>query len=187
MGVADDAKALFELLETHRIDHMLVGALALDALAIPRGTIDIDIQVRLDEPLPSPGRSFHGWWVEERAHDEVFDQDTVILVQPGHPRPFELFQTTHWLPQQALDRKQTLPSQLLQREVPVPRPEDFILLKAAYWLHEARSDAKAAQDAVDIEAVADTHEATLDLAYIQNNAQRLGVHQDLSELLPALH
>lgn len=73
-------------------------------------------------------------------------------------------------------------SKLLGRDVEVPTPEDFILLKSAYMVSPTRSRAKAAQDAVDVEGVARFH--ALDSAYVEQNARRLGTWDRLAPLLP---
>lgn len=183
MGLADDLALFLDLLKRIDAPHMVVGALALDALASPRSTFDADVQVRLEDPPSSTSSRFHGWFIEERSHDEVFDQETLILRHQGSPYPIELFLTTHWLPTQALQRRTTVHSDRLDREIPLPTPEDFILLKAAYWQHPSRSKAKAAQDAVDIEAVAEHHHTGLDRAYLETHADDMDLWDALSELL----
>lgn len=161
---------------------MVVGALALDALASPRSTFDADIQVRLEDPPSDTTSYLHGWFIEERAKDEVFDQDTLILRKDGSPYPVGLFLTSHWLPVQALERGTAVHSERLDRDVPIPTPEDSILLKAAYWQHPSRSKAKAAQDAVDIEAVLDHHQGSLDLGYLREHAETLELWDELQAL-----
>lgn len=72
-------------------------------------------------------------------------------------------------------------SELLGRDVPVPTPEDFVLLKAAHMVHPSRRRTKAAQDALDIEAVARAN--ALDETYVQPRAERLGLWDALAPLL----
>lgn len=85
---------------------------------------------------------------------------------------------------QALDRRTTTYSARLDREIPLPTPEDFILLKAAYWRHPSRSRAKAAQDGVDIEAVLQNHREDLDRSYLEENARKLDLWEPLTDLFP---
>lgn len=187
MGFAEDLDPLFDALEEAGHEFMVVGGLAMDALGVPRSTVDIDIQIRLDPAELGTSSYFLGWFIDERAHDEVFDQVTLIVHAPSSPRPVELFLTDHWFTSQALDRRQHLQATSVGRAFPLPTPEDFVLLKAAYWRHLSRSPRKAAQDGVDIESVLAANLDELDHAYLEENARKLeiwdpirGILQDLS-------
>lgn len=162
---------------------MLVGALALDVLGDPRSTHDVDLQVRLDDPPERWASTWEGWFIQERAHDEVFDQATLVLQKPTETTPFELSLTSHWFTTQALNRRQQVRLERLDRDVPVPTPEDFVRLKACYWSHESRRKAKAAQDAVDIESVFLANRQEIDGEYLEDNARQLGTWPSLSDLL----
>lgn len=161
---------------------MLVGALAMDVLGVPRSTVDVDLQVRMDPP-PRWTTSWNGWFIQERARDEVFDQQTLILHRPTRTTPFELFLTDHWFTGQALDRRQTVRFERFEREIPVPTADDFILLKACYWQHEGRRKAKSTQDAVDIESVYEANREAISASYVEENARELEVWDELTDLL----
>lgn len=180
-ATAHDLAFVLRALESEGLDAMLVGGLALDALHVPRATLDIDLQVAAPALLPREASVLWGCIVEEWTRDEVFGQDAVIVQAPGGSVPLELFFATHWLPRQALARRVQMPSPLVARDVWVPTPEDFILLKSAYMAHPTRARAKAAQDAVDIEAVARAY--ALDRHYLEDAARRLGTWTRLEPLL----
>ncbi|HEX2022327.1 MAG TPA: nucleotidyl transferase AbiEii/AbiGii toxin family protein [Candidatus Thermoplasmatota archaeon] len=176
-----DLGDLLGILEEGKVEHMLVGGLAAEAMGFPRATFDIDIQV-VAPAAPLRGKSVvFGCIVEEWARDPVFEQDTLIAHLPSSPIPVEFFFTTHWLPAEAVRRRQMVDVPALGRQVPVPTPEDFILLKSGFWTSSARRDTKKAQDALDIEAVA--RRGGLDLAYVERQAARLGVWDRLAPLL----
>lgn len=183
MDLAGDVRRVLDTLDAHAIPHMLVGGFAQEALGVPRATFHVDVQVSLPSP-PSPADSvWLGWLVEERTKDPVFGQDVLIVHVPLSSVPFELFVTDHWLTRQALERRRLLPSALLQRDVPVPRVEEFVLMKAAHMASPSRSPRKAAQDALDIEAVLAAHEGALDRQGMERDARRLGVWERVAPLL----
>lgn len=181
MGVPDDLRTVLQALEAEGVAHMLVGGLALEALGMPRATLDVDIQVSAPE-APSRAKSIlYGCVVEEWSRDDVFGQETVIGHVAGSGVPVEFFVTSHWFTRQALERRQRVHSPTLALDVPVPTPEDFVVLKACYLGDAKRSRAKLAQDALDIEGVAAAF--PLDRAYVQGNAERLGAWERLQPLL----
>lgn len=183
MGLPEDLSAALDLFEELEAPHMVVGGLALEALGVPRSTLDIDLQVHLDDPPDPFSQYFHGWFVDEHARDTIFDQDTLILEGKATGTPVEVFLTGHWFTEQALDRRQTVHSGLLDRSIPVPTPEDFILLKAAYSQGEGRSEAKVTQDRLDIESVLDDRGGDLPLAYLEENARKLEVWDVVEPLI----
>lgn len=181
MDFTRDLRDVLQALEREGVTHMVVGGLALEALGIPRATVDVDIQVSVPEP-PSRARSvLYGCIVEEWSRDEVFGQETLIGHVGASGIPVEFFFTSHWFTRQALERRQRVHSPSLAREVPIPTPEDFVLLKACYLGSAHRSRAKLAQDALDIEGVVAAF--PLDKAYVQTTAERLGAWGVLSPLL----
>lgn len=182
MGLAADAGRVLAALETAGIEHMLVGGVALEALGVPRATIDIDIQVLFPGPPPRDQSVLFECLVEEWGKDEVFGQETIIGHLGTSPVPIEFFLTAHWFTMQALKRRQLVQSELLGRLVPVPRPEDAILLKAAFAGAPRRTPGKRAQDLVDIEAIAQAA-GTLDRTYLSQNAAKLGVSERVAALL----
>lgn len=188
MGLVEDLDAVLDLMEDLEAPHMVVGGVALEALGVPRSTLDIDLQVRLREAPSNVAAYFHGWFVAERSRDDVFDQDVVILEGKATGVPVEMFLTSHWYTGQALDRRQRVESGLLSREIPVPTPEDFVLLKAAYMEASGRSEAKRNQDRLDIERVVEEHrgegkDEAFDRAYVEEHAQELGVWDALRDAL----
>jgi hypothetical protein len=172
MSLAEDLAFVLDGLDAAGLPSMVVGGLALDALGVPRATLDVDLQVAAPASLRRDAAVLYGCLVEEWTRDPVFDQDAVILQVPTGTTPFELFFATHWLPRQALQGRVEMASPLLGRRIWVPSSEDFVLLKSAYMTSTTRSRAKAAQDALDIEAVAQAHK--LDLTRVEAQAIRLG-------------
>lgn len=179
--MTENLRAVLHALEREGVPHMLVGGLALEALGMPRATLDVDVQVSAPD-VPSRAKSIlYGCIVEEWSKDRVFGQETVIGHVGGSGIPVEFFFTSHWFTRQALERRQRVHSPSLAREVPIPTPEDFVLLKACYLGDEGRSRAKLAQDALDVEGVAAAF--PLDQKYVRENAERLGVWERLAPLL----
>lgn len=181
MTLAEDVARVLDGLEELGLPHMLVGALAVDAWGVPRTTTDVDLQVALPGPPEKIKSVYLGLVVEEWTRDRTFGQD-VLIGHVGTPVPIEVFVTTHWFTRQALDRRTQIRSALLQREVPVPTREDLILLKSSFYVAPWRSRRKAAQDGVDIDHLV-TFAPDLDLDYLRENAERLGVWPALSEIL----
>jgi hypothetical protein len=185
MGVVDDIRRVAATLDAERIPFMLVGGFALDALGVPRATVDVDLQVAMDPP-PRAASTVLGLIIEERSRDSVFDQDVIIGHVPTSGVPIELFITSHWFTRQALERRQTVKSGMLGQEIPIPRVEDFILLKSAYMTSPARSTRKAAQDGVDVETLMQRTAGTLDAAYVEAAARQLGTWDALRPLLTGI-
>lgn len=183
MGLVEDLEAFLDLAIEIEVPHMLVGGVALEALGVPRSTLYIDVQVRLPEEPSDVSSYFHGWFIAERAKDEVFDQDVIILEGKETGVPVEMFLTDHWFTERALERRTKVESGLLGRRIPVPAAEDFLLLKAAFHAASSRSEAKATQDRLDIEGVVEEHRGDLDRPYIEENARELGVWSTLADAL----
>lgn len=181
MPLAEDVRLILDELAALGLPHMVVGALAVDAWGVPRTTLDIDLQVALPAPPDKLKSVYLGLIVEEWSRDRTFDQD-VLIGTVGSPVPIEMFVTSHWFTRQALDRRVSIRSALVGRDVPVPRLEDLILLKAAYHAAPWRSRTKAAQDAVDIENLA-AFAAGLDIDHVAENAKKLGVWRALEPIL----
>jgi hypothetical protein len=183
VGLVDDLEAVLDLFEGIDEPHMVVGGLALEALGVPRSTLDIDLQVRLSDPPADWETGFHGWFIAERSKDEIFGQPVLILEGKRTGVPIEMFLTDHWFTEQALDRRTDTDSGLLGRAIPVPSPEDFLLLKAAYSQAPDRGEAKANQDRLDVENVLAEHRDELDRPYLRENAEALGVWDTLKQSL----
>lgn len=184
VGHLEDAlDALLDLLDDHDVGYMLVGGIALEGLGVPRSTLDIDVQVRVEDPPSISETSFLGRFIEDHAHDDVFDQKTLTLIDRDTGVPFALFITGHWFTEQAFDRRETVQSDLLDRDLHLPTPEDFLLLKACYWQAADRPAAKANQDELDIEGVIAGHQGSLDVDYLEANGQRLDVREALAPKL----
>lgn len=181
MGLVQDLRRVLDALDAEGVPHMLVGGLALESLGMPRTTLDIDIQLLAPPGLRRERSVVFGCVVEEWARDEVFGQDTLIAHLGTSAIPVEFFLTGHWFTRQALDRRQVIRSASLAREVAIPRPEDFVLLKTCYLASAGRRAAKRAQDALDVQSVAAAF--PLDRAYLRGNAEKLGVWDALAPLL----
>ena len=181
MTLAEDVRLVLDHLATEGVPHMIVGALAVDAWGVPRTTFDIDVQVALPGGPDKIKSVYLGVIVEEWSKDRTFDQD-VLIGSVGTPVPVEIFITSHWFTLQALARRTSIPSALLARDIPVPTREDLILLKAAFYIAPWRSRRKAAQDGVDIESLI-VHAPSLDVAYLRENGEKLGVWATLAEIL----
>lgn len=161
---------------------MVVGAVAVDALGIPRATVDIDVQVSLERPPPVTESAFLGRCIEERARDPAFAQDALLVHSAVDPVPVELVFTTHWFARQAFARRRAHTSVRLGRAVDLPTAEDIVLLKSAFGIAPSRSRRKAAQVGVDIENVVKAN-PRLDQRYLEENARKLGTWEALSEIL----
>lgn len=174
---------LLGLMAELEADFMVVGGVALEALGVPRSTLDIDVQVQLPERPGTSSSYFHGWFIAERSTDAVFDQDVLILEGRRTGVPVEMFLTGPWFTEQALDRRQPVTSGLLDQEIPVPSPEDFVLLKEMYRTSPTRGEAKATQDRLDIEGVVEAHRDDLELTYLEETGSQLGVWSSLEALV----
>ena len=183
VGIREDLNEILATLEKEQIPHMLVGGLALEALGIVRFTRDIDIQVSIPALPATMPTSFLGCLVDEVALDPVFRQETLVLHIATSGIPIELFRATHWFTVQALARRTMQKSAVLGRSVPIPTPEDFILLKLAYSASPERGDRKSVQDAIDIESVVEAHRGRLDLDYLRENAKKLGVGREIESFV----
>lgn len=73
----------------------------------------------------------------------------------------------------------------LERDGPIPTPEDLILLELAHRVHPSHSKRKAVQDGLDIEGVVLAHEGGLDEDYLREHAARLGLAQDIEAFVAA--
>lgn len=186
MTIFDEARGFLRHLNEQGLDYMVVGGLALDVLGTPRMTMDIDIQILSDEG-PAPGDAvFLGAIIQERSRDEVFGQEVVILHLPTYGVPIEVFLTDHWMTRQALERRRWVESDDLGN-VPIPTPEDFMLLKSAFHQSPTRSKVKRASDGIDIESVVKRHGERLDSAYVEKNARRLGTWGFIEAVLEDAH
>lgn len=181
LNVPDDLARVLDILASEDVPHMVVGALALDGLDVPRMTRDVDLQVEAEPP--SPGKStFLGLVVEERTRDEVFDQEVLVAHLPTSGTPFELCFTTHAFTRQALERRREGAVAVLGRPVPLPTVEDFLVLKAAYHEAPGRRPRKRAQDGVDLENVILGHGDRIDWSYVEARARDVGCWDVLEEI-----
>lgn len=183
MSLRADVDFVLGRLDRERLPHMLVGGLALEALGMPRSTLDVDLQVALPHPPSMQEPTFLGCFIEERTRDRVFDQDVLIVHRPTSGVPIEVFIATHWFTRQALDRRRPLPSALLGRVVPLPTAEDFVLLKLANMKQPGRPHSKLAQDEIDVQTVLDRAGPKLDGSYLRSNAAQLSVVEPLERFL----
>lgn len=181
MGVAEDLRAVLDRFDEEETPVVIVGGIALDILAQPRSTADVDLLV--DDDAPDVGAaSYAGLLIEERSRDEVFGQDVVAGHLPTRPLPFELFFAAHPFTRQAVRRRRPVESPEVGRSVPAPTVEDFLVMKAAYSRSPSRSQAKAAQDAVDLEAVIESRRDEIDWDFVEEHSRSLGCWDVLEPL-----
>lgn len=152
-----------------RADFMLVGATAFGFYTLPRATYDLDFLVGEDERVRAALR--RSFLMVEETRDIVFGQRAWVVELPLLVTPVELFFATHWFTRQALARKRD--ADLQGRVIGVASPEDLLLLKAANAVHPARPQYKQATDRADVGLLLDAR-PELDLAYLAQNASRLG-------------
>lgn len=179
--LASAAGEALALLDRAGVEHMLVGALANDALGYPRSTFDVDLQVRLPAPVPAGASVVYGFVIDERTRDELFGEEVLVLHLPASGVPFELFVATHWFTLQALSRRVRVSSPALRRDVAIPTREDHVLLKLARMGDAKRPRWKVAQDALDIQRALDG--GPVDRAYLALNAAKLGLRDALGAFL----
>lgn len=179
----DDLSRFIDHLEDEGVPHLVVGAVALDALGTPRRTGDIDLLLGAEPPEPGES-TFLGLLVQERSRDEVFDQPVVSGHLPTKPTPFELFFADHPFTEAALERGRTTEADAFPRPLRLPTAEDFLVMKAAYSAHPSRSRRKAAQDGVDLESVVETQGKAIDWSQVEEGARDLGCWGELADLDP---
>jgi hypothetical protein len=180
MSQSDFFGRLLTLLEQAGIPFMVAGSLGSGAHGEPRATNDIDVVIapteeQLRQLLASLGPQYY---VSPQVAQEAFRQRSmfnVIDLDTGFKadlilrkdRPFNLEEF----------RRRRLVT-LLGKTAPVASPEDIILSKLE-WSKITESD-RQIRDALGVAVV---QGSSLDLAYLREWAQELGVADQLEELL----
>jgi len=160
--------------------YCLVGALAVNAWGRLRATNDIDLLVLADLPartklldaLLAQGFQIDETWTEQNP----MAKDVVMrLAHRSHPTiPLDLLFAHDPQSQSALSRRRSL--QLFGVSLYVCGPEDLILLKLK---------ASRPRDFEDVLGVVKNPHIRLDLDYLWNWAERLGLQGELSYVLHA--
>jgi len=160
--------------------YCLVGALAVNAWGRLRATKDIDLLVLSDLPsrtelldaLLAQGFDIDETWIEQNP----MAKDVVMrLTNRSHPTiPLDLLFANDAQSQSALTRRRSL--QLFDVSLYVCSPEDLILLKLK---------AGRPHDFEDALGVVKNPHIQLDLAYLWNWADRLGIQGELHYVLQA--
>lgn len=168
-------KTVIEALPHPTPPYCLVGALAVNAWGLVRTTQDIDLLVLSQEParaelidaLLADGFQRDVAWSERNP----FAKDVVLrLTHPSYPGlPLDLSFAVDPHTQSALTRRQLL--NLLDVSLWVCSPEDVILLKLK---------ASRPHDFEDALGIVKNPHLRLDLAYLWNRADRLGLRANSS-------
>jgi hypothetical protein len=173
--------ALGDLLAWFRaegIRGLIIGGVAASLLGRPRATRDVDALVLLDddqwERFLASGASFG--FVSRLSDPLAFAQRAHVFVLTHRPSAVDVDISLAGLPfeEEALERVANL--QVEGLNVPLPTPEDLIIMKAV--AHRAR-------DVADIEAVLDTH-PRLDLERVRRWVRTLAEAVETPELLEDL-
>lgn len=181
MSQADLLKRVTGALDGAAIPYMLTGSLASSLQGAPRATHDIDLVVavetddvgRLLAALQSPNLYLD----EASAADAVRSRSMFNLVDPltGDKVDFWLL-TRDDFDQARFARRITV--EALGTGLVVSAPEDTILMKL-HWSRQAGGSQKQVADAV---AVYELQGGTLDQAYLDEWAYRLGVTDLLGDV-----
>jgi hypothetical protein len=177
---ADYLRMVVEALSVPSPLYCLVGALAINAWGRVRSTRDIDLLVLSREPvlmecldsLKSRGFQLDMAWMERSPMAKHRVQRFSHPSYPGIPLDLILSADSH--EESTLGRRQTL--DLLGVRVWVCSPEDLILMKLK---------ASRPHDFEDALSVIKNPRLQLDLTYLWNWADRLGLHGELQYVLQA--
>jgi hypothetical protein len=165
MNLSELTVAAVDIAESFEIPHMVVGAIAVAAYAIPRSTKDIDFLVSAD---PTKGIFQFIKALQPLVEFEAQAQfDTITwgkryigTAKTDPPFTIELFETfdDDFVVSEFSRRKKTLVP-MLNRELWLPTPEDVIVQKIRWGRSKDLDDAK------DVLAVQGTE--NLDMHYIE--------------------
>lgn len=162
------------------IPHCVIGAVALGAWGRMRATHDLDFLVLVDEPnreelitqLSSSGIMVNQQWLE--ANPMAKSRVTRFTAR-GHPDyPLDIVYASDPHECQVLNRAQK--TTLFGVSFPVVGAEDLILLKLK---------ASRPTDFDDVISIVKNPNLQLDLPYLWNWADRLGLHEELGYVLQA--
>lgn len=169
---------LLAWLKAERVPGVVIGGVAASLLGRPRATRDVDVVVLLPEgqgePFLTAGASFG---FIPRLEDALLfaEQARVLLVR--HQRSgIDVDIALGALPFEEEVLRRAIAVEVAGVVIPLPTPEDLIVMKAV--AHRPR-------DAVDIESILDAH-AKLDLRRIRRWVGEFANAMDMPELLADL-
>jgi len=172
--------AVLPVLTTLSVPHGLIGAAALSAWGRPRATHDLDLLILVDEDakdrlmiqLASVGITVNKPWqaANPMAHSRV-----TRFVSLRHPDyPLDLIYASDPHEREALTHTQTV--RLYGLSLSVISPEDLMILKLK---------ASRPTDFDDVISIVKNPRLQLDLTYLWNWADRLGLQSELHYVLQA--
>ena len=162
------------------IPHCVIGAVALGAWGRMRATHDLDFLVLIDEPnkeeliakLSSSGITINQQWA---AANPMARTRVTRFTARGHPNyPLDIIYASDQHERQVLNRAQG--TTLFNVSFPVVTAEDLILLKLK---------ASRPTDFDDVISIVKNPRLQLDLIYLWNWADRLGLQGELQYVLQA--
>ena len=178
-------QALWEIidsLDAHRVDYVVMGGLAVRALAIPRPTNDVDLTIACtQEKLQSLLRSWQSeciqvpkiyltGWLDRVAELPLIKLKTQISLEHSVDVDIFLCETEF---QQSLISRRIRAEIDEQRSIWIVSPEDLILLKLI---------ANRPRDLLDVTDILFV-QGQLDEEYMKHWAQRLGIPERLQNAL----
>jgi predicted nucleotidyltransferase len=164
--------------KAQKVPAVVVGAVAASLLGRPRTTQDVDLLVLLDEnrweEFIASGRAFG---FDQRHADVIrFAREARILLLRHAPSQTDVDMILGMLEFEHELLKRAITCKAGNLKVPLPRPEDLIVLKAI--AHRAR-------DVADIEGILDT-QPKLDLAAVRRDVAELAAMIEMPEIVDDL-
>ncbi len=167
-------RALSELLKKSRKQGMVIGGVASSLLGQPRLTVDIDATVVIDDEdvdqfliqAATEGISPRG------LHSAEFMRRSAMLLLRHDATGIPIDINQGRLPFELLAAKRATIKRRGGVEIPMPTPEDLIVMKAV---------AHRPKDLEDIRGIVES-QAKLDVGYIQRYVQEFGRALDMPEL-----
>ena len=168
------------VLSTQSVPHCLVGAAALGAWGRPRATHDLDLLILVNEDsrerliarLSSSGITVNQPW--QAANPMAYSRVTRFVSQSHPDYPLDLIYASDPHEREALTRAQAV--RLHGLSLSVVSPEDLMILKLK---------ASRPTDFDDVISIVRNPRLHLDLAYLWNWADRLGLQGELQYVLQA--
>lgn len=167
-------RALCELLKNSHKQGMIIGGVASSLLGHPRLTMDIDATAMIgekdiDQFLIKAAAA--GFSPRRRDSVEFMQESAMLLLQHDVTGvPIDINQAR--LPFEELATKKAKTKRYRGISIPLPTPEDLIVMKAV---------AHRPKDLEDIRGIVES-QARLDLAYIRKRVQDFGHALDMPEL-----
>jgi hypothetical protein len=167
-------------LSSTQAPHCVIGALALGVWGTPRATYDVDILIlaHCNDPQPFLGLlRTAGFSINETRHDaNPMAREAVLrLVHPTAPHfPVDLVFSLSPFDRAVLDRRQ--PVDVHGLTIWMSSPEDLVLMKLR---------ASRPRDFDDVVSIIKNPRLHLDLDYLWDWADKLGLHGELHYVLGA--